>query len=202
MGTERAGRRRGRAGRCWTRRDGLGAEPVRCRGPWAPQRATNRDGRAVGPCAVAVSPLNRSPRRRGERGWRGRAVRSACAARMIPLLYAGQCIRSHEGAAPASITPNRCPLAGRPAWRESGAACTGTTRDLKRRRVETLPSPGKLETKWRRPRVPLRRNRNSGPFSSRERTRTSDPVINSHLLYQLSYAGSCVPASHAASLVK
>ena len=26
--------------------------------------------------------------------------------------------------------------------------------------------------------------------SSRERTRTSDPVINSHLLYQLSYAGS------------
>jgi hypothetical protein len=29
----------------------------------------------------------------------------------------------------------------------------------------------------------------SGPFSSRERTRTSDPVINSHLLYQLSYAG-------------
>jgi hypothetical protein len=27
------------------------------------------------------------------------------------------------------------------------------------------------------------------PYSSRERTRTSDPVINSHLLYQLSYAG-------------
>jgi hypothetical protein len=29
--------------------------------------------------------------------------------------------------------------------------------------------------------------------SSRERTRTSDPVINSHLLYQLSYAGMYQP---------
>src|SRR5690606_29272342 len=33
--------------------------------------------------------------------------------------------------------------------------------------------------------------------SSRERTRTSDPVINSHLLYQLSYAGILEPQNIA-----
>jgi hypothetical protein len=49
---------------------------------------------------------------------------------------------------------------------------------------ESETSPAWLENK--RPRIP---EGNPGSFSSRERTRTSDPVINSHLLYQLSYAG-------------
>jgi hypothetical protein len=56
----------------------------------------------------------------------------------------------------------------------------------------TLP-PGKCseESQQKRndPGSALRNKGNPGSFSSRERTRTSDPVINSHLLYQLSYAG-------------
>ena len=41
-----------------------------------------------------------------------------------------------------------------------------------------------------KPRNPLCHNESRGVLNSRGRTRTCDPLINSQLLYQLSYTGS------------
>ena len=42
----------------------------------------------------------------------------------------------------------------------------------------------------KKPRDPLCHNESQGLLNSRGRTRTCDPLINSQLLYQLSYTGS------------